>query len=306
VEWSALHGIAQVLTPVFRFVHDTVATARKVVYVRGSAAAAPPETATGLVFPYRAPRRRALEVRRTFRLGLEHAAQSSPPPKVGGVLELHTADLNPELSEPAVLRGRAADWPALHLWTESGILAAVPATGPQTARYDSMEADSSDALRGPSRGRSKPVPRDLTFETLSPYISAGTRFADLLTTQGRRQRADHGLFVSIGAGDAFRPKPGAASDAWSAVTAGRRRLAFCPPGSDAELLGGEADLFSPGDRDRLSRRGLDIRECEQGPGDLVFVPAGWWMQARCLEPSLAVSVKLEDVPTLASGARAKL
>jgi hypothetical protein len=56
VEWSALHGIAEVKTPILRLSTRTDATASKYV-IRWTGTSYPQDGATGLRFPYRAPAR---------------------------------------------------------------------------------------------------------------------------------------------------------------------------------------------------------------------------------------------------------
>lgn len=69
--WSALHGIAEVKTPVFKLIYDTDATAHKHELKRlGSVT--PAEGAQGLEFPYRPPERLSFTDSPAFRRGLEH------------------------------------------------------------------------------------------------------------------------------------------------------------------------------------------------------------------------------------------
>lgn len=68
VEWSALHGIAEIKTPVLKVSAHTDATATKYT-VRRHGAAYPAEGVRGLTFPYRRPRVAMTEAR-GFRLGL--------------------------------------------------------------------------------------------------------------------------------------------------------------------------------------------------------------------------------------------
>jgi hypothetical protein len=70
VEWSALHGIAEVKTPVLKVSTRTDATAVKYV-VRREGDAYPTEGARGLMFPYRVPGRRRVTESRAFRRGLD-------------------------------------------------------------------------------------------------------------------------------------------------------------------------------------------------------------------------------------------
>ena len=68
--WSALHGIAQVKTPVLKVSTRTDATAHEFV-VRRPGARMPDEAAAGLVFPFRTPERPGLTHSLAFRRGLE-------------------------------------------------------------------------------------------------------------------------------------------------------------------------------------------------------------------------------------------
>lgn len=71
VEWSALHGIAEIKTPILKVSTRTDATARKYV-VRREGDKFPLEGARGLNFPYRRPHRPLLTHSRGFQRGLEN------------------------------------------------------------------------------------------------------------------------------------------------------------------------------------------------------------------------------------------
>jgi hypothetical protein len=118
--------------------------------------------------------------------------------------------------------------------------------------------------------------------TLSPDMVADLDFEKL-------GLVNHELSIALGpfegSGLHRVPMP---QDAWCPIIWGRRQWVFCAPGSEVELVDGEQNLLDPDVRYRLSRRGLDIRECEQSAGDVICVPAGWWWQVRDLEPTLAV------------------
>ena len=77
VEWSALHGIAEVKTPVLKVSTRTDATPVKYV-VRREGDRYPTEGARGLVFPYRVPTRRRVTESRGFRRGLDEAVPAVP------------------------------------------------------------------------------------------------------------------------------------------------------------------------------------------------------------------------------------
>jgi 2-polyprenyl-3-methyl-5-hydroxy-6-metoxy-1,4-benzoquinol methylase len=80
VSWSALHGIAEIKTPVLKASTRTDATAHEFI-VRRSGRRVPAEAATGLVFPYKAPERPGLTHSLAFRKGLDAPiAPHTPPP----------------------------------------------------------------------------------------------------------------------------------------------------------------------------------------------------------------------------------
>ncbi len=81
VEWSALHGIAEVRTPILKVSTRTDATPAKYV-VRREGTGYPAEGAKGLVFPYRTPVRPLLTATRAFRRGFAHDSSllEAPPP----------------------------------------------------------------------------------------------------------------------------------------------------------------------------------------------------------------------------------
>ncbi|MVZ97923.1 hypothetical protein EUU23_09410 [Sphingorhabdus sp. IMCC26285] len=253
LEWSALHGIAQVLTPVFRLVHDTIATGRKARHERGAIDAAPAEAATGLVFPFRTPRRRPLEGRRTFQDGIANITQDAPTVQVGGVTSLSSFEVPKILSEPVILVGAGADLPEF------------------ASRTDSNE-ESQEALFAPAPS---PAFALSDFERASQLETQPHAGAEPVVTGGM-------LLEPV------------AKDTWSILLSGCRRWVFCAPGSPADLLAGGPDLFDPELRYRLSRSGLDIRECEQVAGDIIGIAAGWWCQFRDLEPVQAVIAERSD------------
>jgi Methyltransferase domain len=71
VEWTALHGIAEVKTPILKVVTRTDATASRYV-VRRAGSGWPHEGATGLRFPFEVPERALVSDSAGFQRGLEH------------------------------------------------------------------------------------------------------------------------------------------------------------------------------------------------------------------------------------------
>jgi SAM-dependent methyltransferase len=78
LEWSALHGIAEIKTPVLKVVTRTDATPRRYV-VRRAGEAYPAEGAQGLSFPLRQPVKLRLTESHGFQRGLKHAVRLPPP-----------------------------------------------------------------------------------------------------------------------------------------------------------------------------------------------------------------------------------
>ncbi|MGH3831247.1 MAG: hypothetical protein ACRDRS_12515 [Pseudonocardiaceae bacterium] len=68
VEWSSLHGIAEIKTPVFKLTQPTTGYAEKLL-VRIPGSTQPAGAAKGLRFPYEGARNKLGEVRRRARTG---------------------------------------------------------------------------------------------------------------------------------------------------------------------------------------------------------------------------------------------
>ena len=78
VEWSALHGIAEVKTPILKISTRTDATASKFV-VRWRGTGYPQGGGTGLRFPYQASTKRFMTEGRGFQLGLRRPLEKAGP-----------------------------------------------------------------------------------------------------------------------------------------------------------------------------------------------------------------------------------
>jgi hypothetical protein len=87
VEWSALHGIAEIKTPVLKMSTATDATARKLT-VRWIGSGYPSEGAQAIRFPYQVPQRLSVTESPAYQRGL---AQHSPPTSVLPILKEHTS-----------------------------------------------------------------------------------------------------------------------------------------------------------------------------------------------------------------------
>jgi uncharacterized protein len=116
VQWSALHGIAEIRTPVVKVSTRTDATGSRYV-VQRQGDRYPTEGARGLDFPYRVPVRLHLTETRGFRRGLDHAgsANNRPPawyasdngfPSVAAMREAHAPIIK---AATEALRGRVGN-----------------------------------------------------------------------------------------------------------------------------------------------------------------------------------------------------
>lgn len=90
IEWSALHGIAEIRTPVIKISAATDATAER-YEVRRAGESYPIEGARGLQFPYRAPERLRVLSSAGFRRGLENPIAAPPAPAPAPVQVLASA-----------------------------------------------------------------------------------------------------------------------------------------------------------------------------------------------------------------------
>jgi hypothetical protein len=77
VEWSALHGIAEVRTPILKILTRTDATAAKLT-VRLHSATYPAEGGRGVRFPYTTATPGLVTLSKSFQRGLEHAKTLQP------------------------------------------------------------------------------------------------------------------------------------------------------------------------------------------------------------------------------------
>jgi HEXXH motif-containing protein len=78
VHWSARHGIAELKTPLFRLTTDVAATLGTYqLALEGDVQ--PEDAATGGVFPYLSPRKRAVTGQVSWQLGLDHQLETPTP-----------------------------------------------------------------------------------------------------------------------------------------------------------------------------------------------------------------------------------
>lgn len=122
------------------------------------------------------------------------------------------------------------------------------------------------------------------------------------------------LLGTAGTGSVVHTDP-LGTSAWNASVVGRKRWAMFPPETPAWVVMGQEspeDADGNGDddevevinalqwfgrvlpraRDAARRIGLECHECVQQPGDIVWVPGGWWHAVLNLETTVAVTQNL--------------
>ena len=75
VEWSALHGIAEVKTPIFKMIYNTDATGKKYV-LQLESDTYPENGLNGLLFPYRKPNKLYFTDSKKNELGMKHLSET--------------------------------------------------------------------------------------------------------------------------------------------------------------------------------------------------------------------------------------
>lgn len=75
IEWSALHGIAEIKTPIFKMIYNTDATGEKYV-IQLESDTYPENGLNGLLFPYRKPKKLYFTYSKKNELGVKHLSET--------------------------------------------------------------------------------------------------------------------------------------------------------------------------------------------------------------------------------------
>lgn len=79
------------------------------------------------------------------------------------------------------------------------------------------------------------------------------------------------------------------TSAWNAVISGKKRWLFFPPECSDQVYNGTVDAFDPDfERFPALSRAKPIY-VEQGPGDIVFTPTGYWHQVHNEQPGISIT-----------------
>ena len=230
---------------------------------------------------------------------------------------------------PVIIEGATRDWPAVRRWDRAYLseqtrgetfratsgAAPLPAnfTVDRYARYcDAAVEEAPLYLFDRTFADRCPRLSEDYSEALAescPYLDpSSSRGHDLLSALGPRRRPDHRWLIMgpMRSGSAFHIDPNA-THAWNAPVRGRKRWIFYPPGvpppgvlpspngDDVAMpvsLGEWFLTYWDAHASRMSdpdpsRRPLECTVC---PGDLLFVPHGWWHAVLNLDRGISVAL----------------
>jgi hypothetical protein len=210
---------------------------------------------------------------------------------------------------PVVLTEQIADWPALKLWTPEYLKQAVGA-----AEVEFQGGRESDPLFERNKdAHRRTAPFDAFIDRiasaqgneayLTAYNSARNIQAlaslakdvrpppDLLTAEGEHS---HGM-MWIGPAGAWTPLHHDLTNNLIAQVVGRKRLLLAPPGYTSRLYNRQHVFSDVQDLERFDASlfpdlaGVHVYPVELEPGEALFVPLGWWHQARALDFSVTLT-----------------
>lgn len=215
------------------------------------------------------------------------------------------------VNRPVVLTGEIDDWPALQRWTTDYLREKL---GKRQIVYQGGRENAADYERYKDRHRSA-APFDAYIDMIADtagndaYVTAYNHGenaealeplnADLgtldkfLTNDCEHPRG----MMWIGPANTFTPLHHDLTNNFIIQLAGRKRVVLAAPGETPKLYNDHhvfsriEDLESP---DFTLERypaaaGLGTHTVEIGPGDILFVPIGWWHQVRALDFSVSIT-----------------
>ena len=207
---------------------------------------------------------------------------------------------------PVVLAGLVRDWPAVQRWSLDGLCTAHPALAITTA-----QVDDGRVVMDPQRGLIH-EPEQLT--AFAAALSGGARDRYLMTPLSslpEALRADapppsyleavtvQNAKLWIGPAGMVSSLHRDLADNLHAQVSGRKRFTLVAPQQSACVYpnsffdgvpnGCGVDVESP-DYARFPRfRAAELLVAELDPGDVIYIPRGWWHHVRTLELSMSVN-----------------
>jgi len=216
-------------------------------------------------------------------------------------------------NQPIIIRGAARDWPALKLWTPDYFRRRFP-DRPVQVSYSSRITFSEfiDGVEKSSYDEPGPyMYRLFLHESLpevlpdlvpqNPYAFPGRYASPLLPEYWRRPDGYIKLLIG-GVGGGFPVLHYDTENVHATVTEiyGDKEFILFPPGDGAYLYPrpdqpNHSLIANPTEPDLTQFPLASKATCYRtvlGPGDMVFIPCGWWHTARVLTPSISVGTNI--------------
>ena len=209
-------------------------------------------------------------------------------------------------NRPVVLKGAASAWPAVHNWRDETYIArslgpnrtfrATSGTAQHAAQFtwsayiEYCRATSSSSSGGAAveEGPLYLFDRTAALDLAADWgggPAAQPQQHDLFSLLGPDRRPDHTWLIagSPRSGSVFHIDPNA-THAWNACITGRKRWILSPPGQPPPGVGpspdGDSVVLPISLGEWMTQYyycdGQPLYECTVGPGDIMFVPHGWW------------------------------
>ncbi|MGH7136354.1 MAG: cupin-like domain-containing protein, partial [Pirellulales bacterium] len=212
-------------------------------------------------------------------------------------------------NRPVVLEGLMDDWPAMRRWTPDYLKTLL---GDEEVEIMAGRADDPNYEINCQQHR-----RTVRFHEYVDMVHSGAQTNDyyLVANNGFLKRpkpkqlladvvmfeeyldprlVDGGVFFWYGPAGTVTPLHHDTSNIFMAQVRGRKRIRLISP-NDVEFLYNDIGVFSPVDCDAadLARwpqfRKAEVREVLLEPGEVLFIPVGWWHHVRALDVSITVS-----------------
>ncbi len=212
-------------------------------------------------------------------------------------------------NRPVVLGGEMADWPALKLWTPEHLARTV---GAAPIEYQGgRDGDAEFELHKEAHRREAPFDRFIERITRpgagnDAYMTAYNSRKNIEALQplradmrplGKLLAGDGGGMMWIGPAGTFTPLHHDLTNNLIAQVVGRKQIILSPP-SETSRMRNNIHVFSDlVDIQNPVIDAADIHEIQGGrfyevvlePGDLLFLPIGWWHQVRALDFSVTLT-----------------
>ena len=209
---------------------------------------------------------------------------------------------------PVLIEGGASDWPASSQWTQQSL---IERYGNVVFRAEAMDTPLENYFRYATLSGQEETPMylfDKYFPDSCPQLCADYSVPsyfdeDLFSVLGHKDRPDY-RWIIIGpekSGSSFHKDPNATS-AWNATVTGSKKWILYPPhvippgvypsadGSEVTTPSSLMEWFMYYYAECKKNRARDgVIECVTRPGDIIFVPSGWWHTVINLEMTVAVT-----------------